>query len=100
VATVRSREPAPGAIAALSNKGGRGGAPMETTAVPVAVVTGAAQGIGRKVAEALAGEAYALALTDLREPVETLEAVRGRGAEVLTAVGDVPRPTSPPWPSR
>jgi NAD(P)-dependent dehydrogenase (short-subunit alcohol dehydrogenase family) len=29
---------------------------METTAVPVAVVTGAAQGIGRRVAEALAGE--------------------------------------------
>jgi NAD(P)-dependent dehydrogenase (short-subunit alcohol dehydrogenase family) len=29
---------------------------METTAVPVAVVTGAAQGIGGKVAEALAGE--------------------------------------------
>ena len=62
---------------------------METTAVPVAVVTGAAQGIGRNVAEALAGEGYALALTDLREPAETLEAVGGRGAEVLTAVGDV-----------
>jgi len=62
---------------------------METTAVPVAVVTGAAQGIGRKVAETLAGEGYALALTDLREPAETLEAVRGRGAEALTAVGDV-----------
>jgi len=39
---------------------------METTATPVAVVTGAAQGIGRKVAEVLAGEGYALALTDLR----------------------------------
>jgi NAD(P)-dependent dehydrogenase (short-subunit alcohol dehydrogenase family) len=62
---------------------------METTAVPVAVVTGAAQGIGREVAETLAGEGYALALTDLREPAETLEAVRGRGAEALTAVGDV-----------
>ena len=62
---------------------------MESTARPVAVVTGAAQGIGRKVAEALAGEGYALALTDLREPAETLEAVRGRGAEALTAVGDV-----------
>ena len=74
---------------------------METTARPVAVVTGAAQGIGRQVAEVLAGEGYALALTDLREPAETLEAVRGRGAEALTAVGDVtPRPTSPPWPSR
>ena len=49
---------------------------METTATPVAVVTGAAQGIGRKVAEVLAGEGYALALTDLREPADTLEAVR------------------------
>src|SRR4029450_1958494 len=62
---------------------------METTATPVAVVTGAAQGIGRKVAEVLAGEGYALALTDLREPAETLEAGRDRGAEALTAVGDV-----------
>ena len=62
---------------------------MESTAVPVAVVTGAAQGIGRQVAEALAGEGYALALTDLRAPAETLEAVRGHGAEALTAVGDV-----------
>src|SRR4030095_6011911 len=62
---------------------------METTARPVAVVTGAAQGIGRKVAEVLAGEGYALALTDLREPAETLEAVRDRGAEALTVVGDV-----------
>ena len=62
---------------------------METTAVPVAVVTGAAQGIGRKVAEALASEGYALALTDLQEPAETLRAVRDRGAEALAAVGDV-----------
>jgi NAD(P)-dependent dehydrogenase (short-subunit alcohol dehydrogenase family) len=39
---------------------------------PVAVVTGVAQGIGRRVAEALAGEGYALALIDLREPAEVL----------------------------
>jgi NAD(P)-dependent dehydrogenase (short-subunit alcohol dehydrogenase family) len=41
---------------------------------PVAVVTGVAQGIGRRVAEALAGEGYALALIDLREPAEVLAA--------------------------
>jgi NAD(P)-dependent dehydrogenase (short-subunit alcohol dehydrogenase family) len=34
----------------------------------VAVVTGAAQGIGRRTAEVLAGEGYALALVDLRDP--------------------------------
>jgi NAD(P)-dependent dehydrogenase (short-subunit alcohol dehydrogenase family) len=39
---------------------------------PVAVVTGVAQGIGRRVAEALAAEGYALALMDLREPAEVL----------------------------
>ncbi|MFE6225004.1 SDR family NAD(P)-dependent oxidoreductase [Streptomyces sp. NPDC057854] len=56
---------------------------------PVAVVTGAAQGIGRQVAEALAGEGYALVLADLREPAGTLEAVRKAGAEAVAVVGDV-----------
>lgn len=59
------------------------------TAAPVAVVTGAAQGIGRRVAEVLAGEGYALVLTDLKEPVETLAAVREAGAQVHAVVGDV-----------
>jgi len=61
---------------------------MGSTA-PVAVVTGAARGIGRRVAEVLAGEGYALALLDLREPVEVVGAVRGRGAEALGVAGDV-----------
>jgi NAD(P)-dependent dehydrogenase (short-subunit alcohol dehydrogenase family) len=56
---------------------------------PVAVVTGVAQGIGRRVAEALAGEGYALALIDLREPAEVLAAVRDRGVEALGVTGDV-----------
>jgi NAD(P)-dependent dehydrogenase (short-subunit alcohol dehydrogenase family) len=56
---------------------------------PVAVVTGAARGIGRRVAEALAREGYTLALTDLQQPAETLAAVRGRGVEALGATGDV-----------
>jgi NAD(P)-dependent dehydrogenase (short-subunit alcohol dehydrogenase family) len=46
----------------------------------VAVVTGAAQGIGRRVAEVLAAEGYALALLD-RQPVP--------GSTALSWVGDV-----------
>ena len=55
----------------------------------VAVVTGAAQGIGRRAAVALAAAGFALALTDLREAEETLEAVRALGAEALELAGDV-----------
>jgi len=58
-------------------------------ATRVAVVTGAAQGIGRTVAEVLAHEGYALVLADLREPGRTLAAVRDAGAEGFAAVGDV-----------
>jgi NAD(P)-dependent dehydrogenase (short-subunit alcohol dehydrogenase family) len=55
----------------------------------IAVITGAAQGIGRRTAELLAERGYALALSDLREPEETLHAVRRLGAEALSWVGDV-----------
>src|SRR5438094_4902690 len=60
-----------------------------TSAARVAVITGAAQGIGRRVAEVLAGEGYALALTDLHEPHQTLGAVRELGVEALGLEGDV-----------
>jgi NAD(P)-dependent dehydrogenase (short-subunit alcohol dehydrogenase family) len=62
----------------------------------VAVITGAAQGIGKRTAEVLAERGYALALCDLRSPVETLRAVGasgsaalGVGAEAIEFLGDI-----------
>jgi NAD(P)-dependent dehydrogenase (short-subunit alcohol dehydrogenase family) len=48
---------------------------------PVAVITGAAQGIGREVASVLADRGYATVLADLREPSDPRAA--------LTVIGDV-----------
>jgi len=55
----------------------------------IAVTTGAAQGIGRRTAEVFAEAGYGLGLADLREPVETLRAVEGVGAEAIALVGDI-----------
>jgi NAD(P)-dependent dehydrogenase (short-subunit alcohol dehydrogenase family) len=60
-----------------------------TDSIRVAIVTGAAQGIGRRTAEVLAERGYALALSDLRLPTETHRAVQERGAQVLEFVGDI-----------
>jgi NAD(P)-dependent dehydrogenase (short-subunit alcohol dehydrogenase family) len=54
---------------------------MTTDAGRVAVITGAAQGIGRRTAQVLAAEGYALALLD-REPVTGFD-------DALTSAGDV-----------
>ena len=57
---------------------------------PVAVVTGAAQGIGRRTAEVLAARGFSLALNDLRPPDATVAAVRElTGVDPLVVVGDV-----------
>lgn len=58
-------------------------------ATPVAVVTGAAQGIGRRTAEVLADRGYRLALSDLRTPHETLHSIRSRGTDAMSVVGDI-----------
>jgi NAD(P)-dependent dehydrogenase (short-subunit alcohol dehydrogenase family) len=55
----------------------------------VAVVTGAAQGIGRRAAEVLADRGCAVVLTDLRPATETVAFLRRRGRDVLDAPGDV-----------
>jgi NAD(P)-dependent dehydrogenase (short-subunit alcohol dehydrogenase family) len=55
----------------------------------VAVVTGAAQGIGRRVAETLAERGFDLVLTDVQASGATAAAVRERGREALDVPGDV-----------
>jgi NAD(P)-dependent dehydrogenase (short-subunit alcohol dehydrogenase family) len=55
----------------------------------VAVITGAAQGIGRKTSEVLAERGYSLALFDLQAPDDALKSVRRHGVETLGRVGSV-----------
>ena len=55
----------------------------------VAVVTGAARGIGRKVALVLAEREYAVAVNDLSTPKETLTELERVGGETLALPGDV-----------
>ncbi len=55
----------------------------------VAVVTGAAQGIGRRTAEVLAGAGFAVALMDLQACGGTLAAVRALGADAIEVTGDI-----------
>lgn len=55
----------------------------------VAVVTGAAQGIGRRTAELLAERGYRVVLIDLREPAATLQAIESHGGTAIVLVGNV-----------
>src|SRR5580658_6875720 len=55
----------------------------------IAIVTGAAQGIGRRTAEVLAGAGYGLALMDMQPCTATLAAVRASGVEAKEVLGDI-----------
>ncbi len=55
----------------------------------VAVVTGAAQGIGQRTAEFLAEEGYEVVAVDLQSCAETLGTLKARGRAVLEMAGDV-----------
>src|SRR5690348_14747783 len=55
----------------------------------VALITGAAQGIGRCIAQTLGARGYALALNDVRAPTDTSAALRDAGCEILEIVGDI-----------
>ena len=54
-----------------------------TTEWRVALVTGAAQGIGRRTAEVLAARGYALVLNDLQTMSRTAEVAGSFGAPVM-----------------
>jgi NAD(P)-dependent dehydrogenase (short-subunit alcohol dehydrogenase family) len=55
----------------------------------VAVITGAAQGIGRRTAQILAQRNYSCALNDLRDPADTLQSLSLAAADSLACPGDV-----------
>jgi NAD(P)-dependent dehydrogenase (short-subunit alcohol dehydrogenase family) len=55
----------------------------------IAIVTGAAQGIGRRTAESFAMAGYSLALMDLQSCDATLAAVRAQGVDAVELVGDI-----------
>jgi len=55
----------------------------------VAIITGAAQGIGRQTAEVLASAGYALALLDLQPCQGTLAQIHAAGANAIELTGDV-----------
>ncbi|HUB18022.1 MAG TPA: SDR family oxidoreductase, partial [Acidobacteriaceae bacterium] len=55
----------------------------------VAVVTGGAQGIGRRTSEVLAERGWRVAIIDLNEPKATAEAIETKGGKALGFVGDI-----------
>ena len=55
----------------------------------VALITGAAQGIGQRTSEVLAERGFALALNDLRSPSETAARARQQGVRAIEVLGSV-----------
>jgi len=61
----------------------------QTLSGQTALVSGAARGIGAAIAKALAAAGANVAVNDLRDPGETVEAIRGMGRKSIALVGDV-----------
>jgi len=62
-----------------------------SNARPVAVVTGGAQGIGRRTSELLAERGFSVAIIDLQEPKATVQVIEAGRGEVLWFAGDICR---------
>jgi NAD(P)-dependent dehydrogenase (short-subunit alcohol dehydrogenase family) len=60
-----------------------------TAQAKIAIVTGAAQGIGRRTAEVLAAKDYALILNDLQSCAEMVRAFQTLGRQAMEVRGDV-----------
>lgn len=56
---------------------------------PTVVISGAAQGIGRRTAEVFAERGYGVAVVDLRYPEQTMASMQSRGVEVLGYAADI-----------
>jgi NAD(P)-dependent dehydrogenase (short-subunit alcohol dehydrogenase family) len=57
----------------------------------VAIITGAAQGIGRRTAVMLAERGYRIAVIDLRSPSDAVDAIVAAGGEAIGCDGDITR---------
>ena len=55
----------------------------------VAVVTGGAQGIGRRTSELMASRGYRLAIIDVQQAAATVSAIDENGGEAISYVGDI-----------
>lgn len=62
---------------------------LHQTPTKAAIVTGAAQGIGRRTAEMLAERGYALLLSDLTSCAETCAQIVHMGSKAVEVLGDV-----------
>ncbi len=56
---------------------------------PVAVVTGGAQGIGRRTSELLAQRGYTVAIIDVISPEDTVRSIEAAGGKAMPCVSDI-----------
>ncbi|MBS1803596.1 MAG: SDR family oxidoreductase [Acidobacteria bacterium] len=60
-----------------------------SNAAAVAIVTGGAQGIGRRTSELLAERGFSIAIIDLQEPTGTVQSIERNGGDVFPFTGDI-----------